>query len=221
MRYLYMLPAAFLAPVIHEWVKAIVSTAQGDPTPRNTGHLTANPFKFFEPIGFVFILLFGFGWGKPTPTTALHYKDRQRGVIITHTVPVLVNLLLGIVAVMGIHMLLSWRGFPPHILHYSRFFFLRNFSEWTSYPFDTVLIMLSHFAFINICLALFNLIPVYPLAANRLLLLFSSPENIARINHYEKPMQIILILLLAFGVVPRVIYPMALWIITLSWGIVG
>ena len=221
MRYLYMLPAAFLAPVIHEWVKAMVSAAQGDPTPRNTGHLTANPFKFFEPIGFVFILLFGFGWGKPTPTAALHYKDRRRGVVITHTVPVLVNLLLGIGAVIGIHVLLRLGGVPPQLLHYGRFFFLRNFSELTTYPFDVGIIMLSHFGFINICIALFNLIPVYPMAANRILLLFCRPENIARINHYEKPMQIILILLLFFGVVSNVLFPIAVWIIRVSWGIVG
>ena len=69
MRYLYMLPAAFLVPVIHEWVKAMVSTALGDPAPGRHGFLTANPFKYFEPIGFFFILLFGFGWGRPVPTT--------------------------------------------------------------------------------------------------------------------------------------------------------
>ena len=218
MRYLYMLPAAFLAPVIHEWVKALVSTLQGDPTPRNTGHLTLNPFKHFEPIGFVFILLFGFGWGNPTPTAALHYKDRRRGVVITHTVPVLVNLLLGIGSVILLNILLT-RVLGPMDLR--AFYFHLNFMLWTPNAYDIGLIMLAHFAYINICLALFNLIPVYPLAANRLLLLFSRPENIARINHYEKPMQIILILLLAFGVVFRVLSPIAARIISMSWGLAG
>ena len=59
MRFLFLLPAAFLAPVIHEMVKALISTAQGDPAPRRHGFLTANPFKYFEPIGFIFIMVFG------------------------------------------------------------------------------------------------------------------------------------------------------------------
>ena len=218
MRYLYMLPAAFLAPVIHEWVKAIVSTVQGDPTPRNTGHLTLNPFKYFEPIGFVFVLLFGVGWGKPTPTAALHYKNRQRGVVITYTVPALVNLLLGIGAVMCVNLML---GRVNGDAHYSFLFVLINFSRWMPDAYYIALIVLSHFAYINILLALFNLIPVYPLAANKLLLLFCRPENIARINHYEKPMQIILILALAFGFVFRVLQPIANTIARFAWGLVG
>jgi len=215
MRYLYMLPAAFLVPVIHEWVKAIASTIQGDPTPRNTGHLTLNPFKYFEPIGFVFMLIFGMGWGNPTPTAALHYKDRRRGVIVTYMTPVLVNLLLGIGTVVLVNVLLTREvGSMPH----GAFFFYLNISMWTSYANDIILMLLAHFAFMNICFALFNLIPVYPLAANKLLLTFSRPDTIARVSHYEKPMQVILILMLFFGFVMQVISPAAHWIIRMAWG---
>jgi len=225
-----MLPAAFLAPVIHEWVKAMVSTAQGDPAPRKHGFLTANPFKYFEPIGFMFILLFGFGWGRPVPTTALHYRNRQRGVLVTYTIPVLVNLLLGVVAIVGVSILASGMAFPAHIneRHFNTFFlFIANW-YWRPDSSYVVANMLAHFAFININLALFNLIPVYPLAANKLLLTFSNPDTIAKLNHYEKPMQIILIILLAFGgfglggsggIIPRVILPITSRIIAVFWGI--
>ena len=216
MRYIYMLPAAFFVPVIHEWVKAMVSTALGDPTPRERGYLTLNPFRYFEPIGFLFVLIFGYGWGNPTPTAALHYRDRQKGIIITYVTPVLVNLLLGIGAVIGVNILIN-----AHFSHvpYNMFFFFLHASEWTTDIYTLSILLLSHFAFVNINIALFNLIPVYPLAANKLLLLFSQPDNIARFTHYEKPMQVGMVLMLAFGIIGSILHPIAQLIIRASWGI--
>jgi len=222
MRYLYLLPAAFLVPVIHEWVKALVSTAQGDPAPRKHGFLTANPFRYFEPIGFMFILLFGFGWGRPVPTTALHYRDRKRGVILTYTIPVLVNLLLGIIAVVGVNMLAAGMEWPAGMHwpgHYSTFFLFADNWFWVSDANYIVALILAHFAFININMALFSLIPVFPLAANKLLITFSRPDTIARLNHYEKPMQIVLILMLAFGIIPNMFAPISRMVIRMSWGL--
>jgi len=216
MRYLYLLPAAFLVPVIHEWVKALVSSAQGDPAPKTHGYLTANPFKYFEPIGFMLVMLFGFGWGRPVPTTALHYKDRQLGVILTYMIPVLVNLLLGVVSVIGVNIMVT-NVFGP--VGYTSFFLFANFSFWPSDLYQFATFLLANFAFVNINMALFNLIPVYPLAANKLLITFSSPDNIARFNHYEKPMQIGLILLLAFGLINGVLEPVTRMVIRVSWGI--
>ena len=218
MHYIYMLPAAFLAPVIHELVKALCSAAQGDPTPKNSGRLSLNPFKHFDPIGFLFIMAFGFGWGNPAPTAALHYKNRQRGVVITYLTPVLVSLLLGIGAAAGVA-LISNNIFGP-LINYNQFM---GFTAYNYFETDirlVAMLVLSHFAFINICMALFNLIPIYPLAANKILLLFSRPDNIARINHYEKPMQIILVLLLAFGIMAWIFWPIALQIVRLVWGVV-
>jgi len=219
MRYIYMLPAAFLVPVIHEMVKAICSALQGDPVPKNTGRLTLNPFKHFDPIGFVFILLFGFGWGNPTPTAALHYKNRQQGVLITYLVPVLVNLLLGVGAVIVVAIMTTSTNLQMEG-HFAFWLYI-NTPIFTTDVYLLALILLSHFAFINICIALFNIIPVYPLAANKILLQFSRPDTIAKINHYEKPMQIVLILLLAFGLINQILSPIAMHIIRLVWGVVA
>jgi len=218
-----MLPAAFLAPVIHEWVKALVSTALGDPTPTDTGHLTLNPFRFFEPIGFMFILLFGYGWGNPVPTSALHYRNRQSGVILTYTIPVLANLFLGMVAVVGANVMISRLGSGG--LNAGAFMLLFSLpslmpiAEGASHLYNISIYMLVHFGVISISLALFNLIPIYPMAANKLLLTFSRPENIARFNHYEKPMQVILILGLAFGLISRILWPITARIIGFTLGI--
>jgi len=215
MNYIYMLPAAFLVPVIHEWVKAMVSTAQGDPTPRQHGFVTLNPFRYFEPVGFLFVLLFGFGWGNPTPTAALHYKNRQQGVVITYVTPVLINLLLGIGAVIGVNILLNIHYGQ---VNYNMFFLSIRMAMWTSDPYYIAILVLSHFAMVNINIALFNLLPVYPLAANRLLLLFSRPDTIARVNHYEKPMQIAMIVMLAFNIIAMILSPILHIIVRIVWG---
>jgi len=213
-----MLPAAFLAPVLHEWVKALTSTLLGDPTPRNHGYLSPNPLKYFEPIGFMFVLLFGFGWGRPVPTGALHYKNRKVGVVITYTVPVVFSLLLGVASLIGASILTA-RVYGP-VMDINMFFLLVNFPLWEPNLHLAGIILLSHFALININLAIFNLLPVYPLAANKILLLFSGPDAIAKLNHYEKPLQVILILGLAFGLAERVLMPIALRIVGLVLGAV-
>jgi len=217
MRYIYMLPAAFFVPIIHEWVKAIISNAQGDPTPRNSGYLTANPFKYFEPIGFAFMLHFGFGWGRPTPTAALHYKDRNRGVLVTYLAPVIVSFILGLLAVVGVALFTASIYGPTGV---EIFFNMLRFPVWVPNLYLVGLIMLSHFAFMSINFALFNLLPVYPMAANKLILQFSRPDTIARINHYEKPMQVVLILMLAIGVVGSIIIPITNRIIIMTWALV-
>ena len=226
MTYLYLLPAAILVPAIHEGVKALVSTLQGDPSPRRYGYLTINPFKYFEPIGFLFIMMFGFGWGRPVPTTALHYRDRKLGIVLTYTVPVLVNLLLGIGTLVFIRVLLVG---PNSHMFSNPFFGLIHEWRWMPHAPTIGIHMLTHFAAININYALFNLIPVYPLAANKLLITFSSPDNIARLNHYEKPMQLFLIIFMVFGLqgrfgsgpglIPQILSSITLWISDIVWGL--
>jgi len=231
MRYIYMLPAAILVPAIHEWVKAMVSAAQGDPAPRKHGYLTANPFRYLEPIGFIFILFCGFGWGRPAPTTALHYRDRQRGVILTYTIPVLVNLLLGVVAVLGVRILAAGMVWPSFInlRHHITFYLFTDNWFLRLEPNYIVALLLAHFAILNINMAIFNLIPVFPLAANKLMLTFSNPDTIARLNHYEKPMQVILILLLVLsprglgfggdGLLPHLLSFVTDRIVSIAWGL--
>jgi len=213
MPYIFMLPLAILIPAIHEFTKALTSTLLGDPTPRENGRLSLNPFKHFEPIGFFLVLIFyGYGWGQPTPTAALHYRNRPRGVFLTYFVPVLVNLFLGIgsIAMLGIFL----RG---GFLTFDALAATARFGDLSLDPGIIVFNLLYFSALMNINFALFNLIPIYPLAMHRIMLLFSRPENIARFNHNEKNMQFLLMFGLAFGIVPMILSPASQWIIETTW----
>ncbi|MCL2187637.1 MAG: site-2 protease family protein [Defluviitaleaceae bacterium] len=212
MEFIYLLPGAFFAPIIHEWVKAFTSTRLGDPTPRKHGFLTLNPLKFIEPVGFLMALYFGgFGWGQPVPTAALHYKNRRQGVLITYITPILANLLLGIAAIMAV----SWlAGGPLDAFLMARRLYMPHWiwdTQWI------IMLMLFSFAQCNIFLALFNLLPVHPLAMSKILQLYASPDTLVKLNHYEKPMQIIMILALVFGFVRMLFAPVWQIILQIGW----
>jgi Zn-dependent protease len=216
MEYIYLLPGAFLAPVLHEWVKALTSTLQGDPTPRSRGFLTGNPFRYFEPVGFLMMLLFGgFGWGQPVPTSALHYKNRRRGILVTYITPSAVNLLLGIIAIMAVSLLAV--GFGDASL--DAFLVVRSMymNVWVADARWIAMLVLFAFAQCNILLALFNLIPVHPLDASKILRLYARPDLLVKMNHYEKPMQIILMLALVFRFVGMMFHPVWEAILRMAW----
>jgi len=208
--FLMLLPGAFLAPVIHEFTKARVSTVLGDPTPRKHGFVTFNPFKFFEPIGFFFMLTFWVGWGQPVPTSPLHYKDRRKGVALTYTVPIFMNLLVGLF-VFGL-----WRIALPGLDMWQAGLFVTGVT-WPHHLIRNINEMIRFFAVCNIGLAVFNLIPVHPMAGSKLLQLVVSPETSLRMNHYEKPMQIMLILMLVLGVVDMFVGPIRAFFMTMVW----
>ena len=91
--YLLGIPAIMLAATIHEFTRAAVSTAFGDKLPKEEGRLSLNPINHFEPIGMILMLACGFGWGKPVNTSALHYKNRKKGTLITAVSPTIANLI--------------------------------------------------------------------------------------------------------------------------------
>jgi Zn-dependent protease len=171
---LLLLPGAFLAPVIHEFVKARVSAALGDPTPRKNGFITYNPLKFFEPIGFIMMMVLRIGWGQPVTTSPFYYKDKRMGIALTYITPMVVNLMVGMLAILLAKM------------------------------FSGVLVGLAYdciylFGLLNIRLAVFNLIPIHPMAMSKIIHIFVSPETSMQLNHREKYLQILLFFLIIFG----------------------
>lgn len=203
MRFLLMLPGAFFAPIIHEWVKARVSAALGDPTPRKNGFLTWSPFKFFEPLGFFMMLYFQVGWGQPVTTSPFYYKNKRLGIALTYITPMVVNLFIGMLSLF----LLSIFTFP--LLLWANFIYETTGATWAFGVLPYFKALVTHFGQLNITLAVFNLIPVFPMAMNKLLHIFVSPETSMQLNHYEKPLQLLMFFLLIFGVLHRIIFPIA------------
>jgi len=67
-----------VAITVHEFSHAWAADYLGDPTPRLQGRLKLNPLVHIDNIGMLFLLFFGFGWGKPVEFDPYNLKDPRR-----------------------------------------------------------------------------------------------------------------------------------------------
>lgn len=181
---------------LHEYVKARVSFRQGDPMPKLSGRLRANPFSHLDPLGVAAMLLTGFGWARPAPASASYYADRRMGTLITHIIPILVNIVAACAAAALLTVyktfLLSSATLPFEGM------WRVNFEIYRTIYF---------FARANLAVALFNILPIYPLDGNAVLEAFLTPNKALKLKALEKLTQLILLFLLAVGIISAAFEP--------------
>lgn len=143
--------AAGSAIVIHEFAHAYVAKLNGDFTAVNAGRLTLNPVAHFDPIGILMMLLVGFGWAKPVPINPNNFTKYRRGMITVSIAGVTANLILA-----GLFLLLLYLLIPMLAVVWSTskaIYLLQVF----------VLYFIELTVTFNFMLALFNLLPIFPL----------------------------------------------------------
>ncbi|MCY6355433.1 site-2 protease family protein [Clostridium sp. ZS2-4] len=104
LRTILVIPGILLGFTFHEYAHAWVADRLGDKTPKFQGRLTLNPIAHIDPIGFLMILIFRFGWAKPVQTNPSafkhYYKDDLKvsvaGVIGNLFVALIFSIFLGI-----------------------------------------------------------------------------------------------------------------------------
>ncbi len=142
-----LLPVMLLSLTLHEWGHAYAAHLCGDDTARNMGRMTLNPLKHIDPIGFLAILLAGFGWAKPVPVNSRNFRNFKKGEAIVSLAGVTMNLLL-VIVFSGLFVLFGCLYVKnPHS-------WLGNEYLWLILQFGIIL---------NVTLMLFNLLPIYPL----------------------------------------------------------
>ena len=136
--------SAIIAIVFHEWAHAFVAYKQGDSTTKAYHRLSLNPFNHLDILGFISFFIIGFGWAKPVQINPLNFKNYKKGMVLVSLAGVITNFILAFVFA-GFYMLsiLILKGSNMLVL------FLQQF--------------LYYCVNINICLLIFNLIPIYPL----------------------------------------------------------
>ena len=139
------LPGIILGLSLHEFAHTWMSNRLGDPTPKRQGRLTINPLAHIDWIGFLALLLVGFGWGKPVMIDPSYYKNRRTGEFLTGIAGVTMNLIIAV--------LLS---FPTKAL-------ISAYYSSGSPLLENVLYIFYYAVMINVVLMIFNLIPVPPL----------------------------------------------------------
>lgn len=104
LQYLFQSPLLFfcvatalvISLAIHEFAHALVAYRLGDPTAKYAGRVTLNPLAHLDPMGTLFILVAGFGWGKPVPINTLNFRHPKRDGALVALAGPLSNFLLAI-----------------------------------------------------------------------------------------------------------------------------
>lgn len=136
------IPAVMIAFTAQGYGKAFVADKLGDRTPRFQGRLTLNPVAHLDPLGFLMILLFGFGWTKPLETNPSAFKRGYKDSIKVSIAPPLANLIVGFLGAL-IYVLFNklFMWIPENI-------------------FVVIAAMLGFIVNVNIMLAVFTLLPI-------------------------------------------------------------
>ncbi|MFH1426209.1 MAG: site-2 protease family protein [Candidatus Kerfeldbacteria bacterium] len=179
-------PAAFLiwvlaivvALTIHEFSHGLSAKLQGDPTAEGEGRLTLNPLAHIDWIGFALLVLIGFGWAKPTPFNPYNLKYKRFGPALVALAGPISNIIVAAVISVVLVVINSFMPLEP-----------TNFMVL----FFTLLI------YINILLAVFNLIPIPPLDGSKILYTFLAPKRPDIVMVLERYGIWILMLLIFFG----------------------
>ena len=168
----------FLALPLHELAHGWVAYKLGDPTAKYEGRLTLNPLASIDPMGAMFLLLFGIGWAKPVPIDSRYFKNPRRDTALVSLAGPVSNFLLAAVLL-----------------------FVRQFLIFSSVMPVYVLGLMVHYAAImSIGLGVFNLIPVPPLDGSKILFSFLPWQQAAKYAKYEQYIQFGLLVLLFVGV---------------------
>jgi len=189
MIYLFQIIVLVLSAVMHEYMHGFVAYRLGDRTAKDAGRLTLNPFKHLEWFGSFFLPLvmiisnmpFLFAWAKPVPYNPYNLKDKKYGEAKVAIAGSLGNLIIALFFGLFIRM------FP-----------MLNI---------TFLSLLSVIVYINLILAVFNLVPIPPLDGSKVLAAFLSSrarEKFLSLERFGLVLVILFVMLAGSTIIPVV-----------------
>ena len=172
----FRLLALLVGLTIHEFCHAAVASFLGDTTSQRLGRVSLNPLKHLDPMGTVLIFLVGFGWGKPVPVNALALRSGRHGMAAVAAAGPISNLFTATTAAIP---------FRLDLLDLPRTYSITQaFSHGPEELLSALLVFVIAF---NIILAVFNLIPLFPLDGSNIalgLLPFRQGQSFAKLERY-------------------------------------
>ena len=157
------IPAIVIALTVHELAHGYIAGILGDNTAKKQGRLTLNPLAHLDPFGALMLLFGPFGWAKPVPVNPMNFARPIEGMAVVAAAGPLSNISLAA---------------------FTGLFFRLGVVE----PGSMFAAFLYILFMINIGLAVFNLIPVYPLDGSRIVMAFLKGDQL---TGYVKAMRVV------------------------------
>jgi Zn-dependent protease len=179
-----MLVPGLMAITCHEVSHGYVADRLGDNTARLMGRLTLNPLKHLDIIGTLMVFIIGIGWAKPVPVNFNNLRNPKRDMVWVAAAGPITNFTLALLSAMALRGMAALVGGMPGGSPF----------EALSSP---ILLMLAFSVYINLLLAIFNLIPVPPLDGGRVAVGLLPSRPALALARFE-PYGMILIIVLVF-----------------------
>lgn len=214
---LILLPVLIVSMVLHEMAHGYTANRLGDPTARMLGRLSPNPVRHIDPMGSAMFALswvasggnFLFGWAKPVPVQPRFFNHPQRGFAIVALAGPITNILLALLIAIPLQFtnILTLEG--------GVFYEQANATPWQQ--------AFALAFFLNIWLAIFNMLPIPPLDGSRVLGAFMPREMYESWSRLDQYGMIILLGLIFFfrpllDIVSAISDPIAVALFTIAGG---
>ncbi|MEK7192196.1 MAG: site-2 protease family protein [Patescibacteria group bacterium] len=194
----FQLSVLLFSVIIHEVSHGTVALKLGDRTAKDAGRLTLNPLNHLDFFGSFILPLslfllsggqFVLGWAKPVPYDPRNLKNPKSGSGLIGAAGPISNLLVAAVFGLALRLILPLAGFEVV---------------------ETLIFLINYIVFINVLLAIFNLLPIPPLDGSGIL--FSLlPNNFNRLKEFLLRYGFfILIIFIFFGF--QLLIPLVHWI---------
>lgn len=171
--FIILISALLISFTIHEFSHAYTAYLLGDNTAKFYGRLSFNPLKHIDIIGFLMILVAGFGWAKSVPVNMNNFKDPKKGMAITSLAGPVSNIIIAFISCFLYLLFIKIGIFNGYILYF-----------------------LSVMIVYNCSLAMFNFLPISPLDGSKILFAFLPQKYYYKLMYIERYGFIILLIVI-------------------------
>lgn len=187
---LYFIPALLISLAVHEASHAYTAYKLGDRSQKLLGRMSLDPLAHIDILGFISIILVGFGWGKPVLVDDSSFKNKKRDNMLVAIAGPISNLVIAVFFTIILKLL-----------------YIFDVNLIQNNIINVLLTMIQLTIKFNVVFAVFNMLPLPPFDGSKVLMYFLPYKFKNIMDSLEKYSFFIIIILLVTGTVNYIIMP--------------